>query len=250
MLFALLVFAACFLAYANGANDNFKGVASLYGSDTTGFRTALGWGTATTLAGSITAIFFAEGLLKKFSGKGLVSDALTQSPNFLLAVALGAAFTVLLATRFGFPISTTHGLTGALVGAGLAADGHTVNFGALGKNFVQPLLLSPVLAVAAGALIYLVLKCARFALESRRADRALMDRHAPLRRGAGRRGVDVAQPIALNRSGSGERAESCAKGRAPARPSEGAALQKHVEILLAARFAPDAEDVRGMHLRV
>src|SRR5260221_1947555 len=167
MLFALLVFAACFLAYANGANDNFKGVASLYGSDTTGFRTALGWGTATTLAGSITAIFFAEGLLKKFSGKGLVSDALTQSPNFLLAVALGAAFTVLLATRFGFPISTTHGLTGALVGAGLAADGHTVNFGALGKNFVQPLLLSPVLAVAAGALIYLVLKCARFAPDHR-----------------------------------------------------------------------------------
>jgi PiT family inorganic phosphate transporter len=29
----LLLFAAtCFLAYANGANDNFKGVASLFGS--------------------------------------------------------------------------------------------------------------------------------------------------------------------------------------------------------------------------
>src|SRR3954462_12842572 len=115
----LLFLAACFLAYTNGANDNFKGVASIYGSGTAGFRKALLWGTGTTFAGSVTAIFLAEELLKKFSGKGLVPDALTQAPGFLLAVALGAALTVLLATRFGFPISTTHGLTGALIGAGL-----------------------------------------------------------------------------------------------------------------------------------
>ena len=162
-----LFLAACFLAYTNGANDNFKGVASLYGSATTGFRTALVWGTATTLAGSITAIFLAGELMKKFSGKGLVPDALTQSPGFLLAVALGAALTVLLATRLGFPISTTHALTGALTGAGLAAGDHTVDFAALGKSFVQPLLLSPVLAVAAGALVYLVLKAARLAPDHR-----------------------------------------------------------------------------------
>ena len=166
MLIILFV-AACFLAYTNGANDNFKGVASLYGSATTGFRTALAWGTATTLAGSITAIFFAGELMKKFSGKGLVPDALTQSPNFLLAVALGAALTVMLGTRLGLPISTTHALTGALTGAGLAGGDHTVNFGALGKGFVQPLLLTPVLAVAAGALVYLVLKAARLAPDHR-----------------------------------------------------------------------------------
>ena len=154
----LLFLAACFLAFTNGANDNFKGVASLYGSATTGFRTALAWGTATTLAGAITAVFLAVELMKKFSGKGLVPDALTQSPAFLLAVALGAGLTVLLATRLGFPISTTHALTGALVGAGLASGDHTVNFGALGKGFVQPLLLSPVIAVAAGALVHFVLK--------------------------------------------------------------------------------------------
>ena len=166
-MLTVLFLAACFLAYANGANDNFKGVASLYGSATTGFRTALVWGTATTLAGSITAIFLAGELMKKFSGKGLVPDALTQSPGFLLAVALGAALTVLLATRLGFPISTTHALTGALTGAGLAAGDHTVDFAALGKSFVQPLLLSPVLAVAAGALVYLVLKAARLAPDHR-----------------------------------------------------------------------------------
>lgn len=166
MLIILFV-AACCLAYSNGANDNFKGVASLYGSATTGFRTALTWGTATTLAGSITAIFFAGELMKKFSGKGLVPDALTQSPNFLLAVALGAALTVMFATRLGLPISTTHALTGALTGAGLAGGDHTVNFGALGKGFVQPLLLTPVLAVAAGVFVYLVLRAARLAPDHR-----------------------------------------------------------------------------------
>ena len=155
-----LFLAACFLAFTNGANDNFKGVASLYGSGTAGFRTALAWGTATTLAGAITSVFLAGELMKKFSGKGLVPDALTQSPAFLLAVALGAALTVLLATRLGFPISTTHALTGALVGAGLAGGDHTVNFAALGKTFVLPLLLSPVLAVAAGAVVHFLLKAA------------------------------------------------------------------------------------------
>ena len=166
-MLVVLFLAACFLAFANGANDNFKGVASLYGSATTGFRTALGWGTATTLAGSIAAIFLAGELMKKFSGKGLVPEPLTQSPGFLLAVALGAALTVLLATRLGFPISTTHALTGALTGAGLASGDHTVHFSALGKGFIQPLLLSPLLAVAAGALIYVVLKPVRLAPDHR-----------------------------------------------------------------------------------
>jgi PiT family inorganic phosphate transporter len=69
---------------------------------------------------------------------------------------------VLLATFLGFPISTTHALTGALVGAGLAATGWSgVQFSALGKSFVLPLLLSPVLAVATGALIYLIFRFGR-----------------------------------------------------------------------------------------
>jgi inorganic phosphate transporter, PiT family len=47
----------------------------------------------------------------------------------------------------GFPISTTHGLTGALVGAGLVAAGSQLNISVLGSTFVLPLLVSPVLAV-------------------------------------------------------------------------------------------------------
>ena len=157
----LLFIATCFVAFTNGANANFKGVASLYGSGTASLRTTLWWGTATTFAGAIASLFLAQGLLKAFSGKGLVPDALTQSPAFLLAVALGAALTSFLATRLSFPVSTTHALTGALIGAGLASGDHTVHLGALGKTFAQPLLLSPVLAIGVGALMHFVLKAAR-----------------------------------------------------------------------------------------
>ena len=164
MLTALIFLAVCFLAYSNGANDNFKGVASLFGSRTCGYRTAISWAAVATFAGSVAALFLAQTLLKKFSGKGLVPDALITSPQFVLAVAFGAGATVILATLLGFPISTTHGLTGALVGAGLASSASTVNFALLGKAFVMPLILSPLLAVATGGAIYVAFRFARLRL--------------------------------------------------------------------------------------
>ena len=167
MLLLLLFVAVLFLASSNGANDNFKGVASLFGSDTTSYRKTITWGTITTAAGSLAAVYQGTELIKKFSGKGLVPEALTTEPLFLLAVALGAGGTVILATRLGFPISTTHSLTGALVGAGLCADGHDVNFAKLWDGFAKPLLLGPVIAVAVGAAVYLVLRVAKLAPDHR-----------------------------------------------------------------------------------
>jgi PiT family inorganic phosphate transporter len=157
----ILLLAVAFLAYSNGANDNFKGVASLFGSRTTTYRAAITWATVTTFAGSICSIFLAQSLLKKFSGKGIVPDVLVGSEHFLLAVALGAGVTVILATRIGFPVSTTHGLTGAIIGSGLVAVGGQVSFGVLGKQFLLPLLLSPALALVLGAILYLILRFAR-----------------------------------------------------------------------------------------
>src|SRR5437763_2990666 len=121
MIFIALFFATCFLAWSNGANDNFKGVASLYGCRAASYRTALTWATLTTFAGSIASIFLAQSLLNKFSGKGLVPDTLVGSGQFLLAVGLGGAITVIFATWLGFPISTTHAVTGAIIGCGLVA---------------------------------------------------------------------------------------------------------------------------------
>src|SRR5947209_12841709 len=159
-----LFLALCFLAYSNGGNDNFKGVASLYGSKTASYRTALCWTTITTFAGSIASVFLAQTLLKKFSGKGLVPDGLVGSEYFLLAIAIGAALTVIVATLIGSPISTTHALTGAIIGCGFIAVGGQVNLAALGKGFLLPLALSPLLAITVGALLYVVIRLFRIAL--------------------------------------------------------------------------------------
>lgn len=163
MIFALLFLATCFLAYSNGANDNFKGVASLLGSGTCSYRTAISWATVTTFVGSITSIFLAQTLLKKFSGKGIVPDQLVGSELFVLAVALGAGLTVIIATVTGLPISTTHALTGAIIGCGLVSVGWAVNFAALGKGFVLPLLLSPLLAIVLAGIFYLAFRRIRIA---------------------------------------------------------------------------------------
>jgi len=164
MILILLFLVTCFLAYSNGANDNFKGVATLFGSKTTSYNKAIWWATITTFAGSVCSIFLAEGLVKNFSGKGLVPDAIIASPNFLLSVALGAGLTVMLATVAGFPVSTTHGLTGALVGSGLVAVGTEVNFAKLGGSFFLPLLSSPLIAVILGVVAYVMARGARIRL--------------------------------------------------------------------------------------
>ena len=76
ILVIVLVIGVAFLAYSNGANDNFKGVATLYGSKTLSFKKALVLTTISTFLGSICSIFLAKGILKNFSGKGLVPDEL------------------------------------------------------------------------------------------------------------------------------------------------------------------------------
>lgn len=154
MLTCILFIGVCFLAYANGANDNFKGVTSLFGSGTANFRQALTWATLTTFAGSMTALFLAQTLLVKFSGKGLAPDELIHTPPFMIAVAGGAGMTVILATRYGFPISTTHALLGAMAGSTWLATSGNISLMPLLNNFVLPLLLSPFVALLSAGLLY------------------------------------------------------------------------------------------------
>lgn len=162
-MLAIIVLAVLCLAYANGANDNFKGVATLFGSRTTSYRAALAWAAVTTLLGSLAAVLLAGKLLKTFSGKGLVDEALVANADYAAAVALGAGLTVLLATRIGMPISTTHGLIGALLGAGLAA-GSAISPTKLAAGFFLPLLVSPLLAILLTGGLYPVLRFTRRSL--------------------------------------------------------------------------------------
>lgn len=161
MIFTLLLVSVLFLAWSNGANDNFKGVATLYGSATAGFRGSLLWAAATTALGSLVSVSLAGTLARRFSGKGLIPESFLD-PAALTAIGLAGALTVFLATVIGMPTSTTHALTGALAGVGLAAAGTgQVDWAAFGGRFATPLLVSPVLAIGLTAAVYPLLRRAR-----------------------------------------------------------------------------------------
>ena len=127
------------------------------------YRTAISWATITTFAGSITSIFLAQTLLKKFSGKGTCARSIRRLGIFRSRCRTGRWITVILATLTGFPISTTHAPYRRDHRLGLVAVGSAVNFAALGKGFVLPLLLSPMLAIAIAAAIYVLLRTFRLA---------------------------------------------------------------------------------------
>jgi PiT family inorganic phosphate transporter len=166
MLLAVLIVAVALLAWANGANDNFKGVATLYGSGALGYRAALGWATAATLAGSALSLAIAGGLQARFAGYGILPQELEASLPALASIALAGAATILLASRLGLPTSTTHALTGALLGVALAAGTPWSALAPMGLLFALPLILGPVLAIA------LAWPAARLAAKSRLRDPA------------------------------------------------------------------------------
>jgi PiT family inorganic phosphate transporter len=158
------------LAASNGSNDNFKGVATLYGSRTAGYWTSLAWASVTTLAGSLCSVYLAQALLKAFTGAGLVPTGIAGQAEFAMAVAGGAALTVALASWRGLPISTTHALVGAMSGAGLVAVGMGVHFDSLGKSFLLPLLASPLIAIIPAWLIAPLLRRLVVRAEQQRVD--------------------------------------------------------------------------------
>jgi inorganic phosphate transporter, PiT family len=150
---ALLLIAVALLSFWNGANDVSKGIATLVGSGVTRLKTAIIFGTICTVAGSLTAAIFAGKLIKTFSGSGIVPD-MPDAHGFRLAVAIGAVAWVAIATLTRLPVSTTHSITGALIGAGVASVGiGGLAWDQLLHKFVIPLAVSPILALV---LMYLV----------------------------------------------------------------------------------------------
>lgn len=148
----VLIGIALFLAFGNGANDNFKGFATVWGCGLLDYRRALVLATLATVAGSLVSLLLAQTLVAQFTGRGLVPDAVAAAPAFMLHAGFGAALTIFAATRAGLPVSTTHALIGGLIGAGLAEPGGEMRYGALASLFLLPLLASPLLAAALGSL--------------------------------------------------------------------------------------------------
>jgi len=155
VIFALLtILATVTLAFANGGNDVSKGVATLVGSGRASYRRAIAWGTLWTAVGGGAALIISVGLVKAFTS-ALVGPALLASPAFPLAIAMGAAAWVLLASATGLPVSTTHALTGAIIGAAMTAGGAgTIRWELLLTTIALPLAVSPLVSAGIGYGLY------------------------------------------------------------------------------------------------
>jgi PiT family inorganic phosphate transporter len=81
-------------------------------------------------------------------GSGITE--LTPSRGF--SAECGAAATILLASRLGLPISTTHTLVGAVLGVGLARG-----IGALNLNTLRDIVISWIITVPAGAIMAVII---------------------------------------------------------------------------------------------
>ncbi len=150
-LFAILmIFTAAAMAFAHGSNDvaNAVGplaaIASVIGSggDIVTKSALPGW--ILLLGGVGIVIGLATYGFKVMATIGRKITELTPSRGF--AAELGAATTVVFASTWGLPISTTHTLVGAVLGVGLARG-----IGALNLKVVGNIFMSWVVTLPAGA---------------------------------------------------------------------------------------------------
>jgi inorganic phosphate transporter, PiT family len=178
--------ATLLLAFANGSNDNAKGVATLIGCRLLPLNRAVYFAAVTTFLGSLAAIVLAAELTSRFGGKGIVDAELVSNAAFPISVGIGASLTVLLATLIGMPISTTHAMVGSIVGIGISSS--ALHWDTAASKFFIPLLVSPFIAISLAAIVYLVLRATRKALGVTRQTCLCVGREA--------------HPVALNADGA------------------------------------------------
>lgn len=146
MLVLTVVILVAALSYANGANDNSKGVATLVGFGAATPRQAILWAMITTAIGAGFSFLVAGGMIEAFKARMFVAGAAVGA-TFFVAVLVGAIGWVLFATYTGLPVSTTHAIVGGLIGAGLVAFGrHQIVWAFLGRGVAIPLVVGPVIS--------------------------------------------------------------------------------------------------------
>lgn len=146
----LQIVSACLVAFAHGANDvsNAIGpVAAILGvlktqtlSDHASVPTWL-----LLLGGVGIVLGLATWGWRVIETVGKKITELTPSRGF--SAEFGAAATILLASKFGLPISTTHALIGAVFGVGLARGASSLNFKILGEIAISWVVTIPLCAL-------------------------------------------------------------------------------------------------------
>ncbi|HBX57889.1 inorganic phosphate transporter [Pseudomonas sp. UBA2684] len=145
----LMVFTACAMAFAHGANDVANAVGPLAaivgviqsgGDLSIGAKSAVpGW---VLLLGAVGIVIgLATYGYKVIATIGKEITELTPSRGF--AAELATASTVVGASAIGLPVSTTHTLVGAVLGIGIARGIGALNLGVIGSIFMSWIITLP-----------------------------------------------------------------------------------------------------------
>lgn len=139
------IFVALALAYWNGANDVSKTIATIVGGRVANYKKAVILGASFNAIGTFLALFFAQAIFKLFTKGILVESQITEA--FAISIILGAVLWIILATRVGMPVSTTHSIVGAIIFLGV----YVFTFaGVLWKTVLLkialPLMISPLVS--------------------------------------------------------------------------------------------------------
>ena len=149
-LTVILIVAVCsglYMAWGIGANDVANSMGTSVGSG------AITVGTAIVIAGvfEFLGAFLAGGEVASTIRKGIIdADALGQDSDLLvigmLSALLAAAVWLTVASRYGWPVSTTHSIVGAIIGFAVVAVGfEAVRWWGVAK-IVASWVVTPVLA--------------------------------------------------------------------------------------------------------
>jgi inorganic phosphate transporter, PiT family len=136
------------LAFANGANDVGKSVASLLHIGPEGLtgRLALLWGGLFSGLGSVSAVLVAGRLFSTFTPQKVVNVSINST--FVLAVLIAAAFWILVATFVRLSVSTTHAILGGIMLQGIFLFGvSSVDWAFLALRVLLPLAGGPLAAL-------------------------------------------------------------------------------------------------------
>lgn len=146
----LMIFTACSMAFAHGANDvanavgplaAIVGVIQSNGTAEIAAKSAVpGW---VLLLGAVGIVIgLATYGYKVIATIGKEITELTPSRGF--AAELATASTVVGASAIGLPVSTTHTLVGAVLGIGIARGIGALNLGVIGSIFMSWIITLPV----------------------------------------------------------------------------------------------------------
>ena len=167
-----------FMAWGIGANDVANAMATSVGSKALTIKQAILVAAVFEFLGAVLA----GGAVTSTIRKGIVdSELLVGSPELLvygmLASLLAAATWLLIASRNGWPVSTTHSIVGAIVGfaaVGIGID--AVQWGQVG-TIVMSWIVSPLLA---GFIAYLIYRSVQWLILSQDDPLAQAKRFVPV----------------------------------------------------------------------